>query len=309
MKSVTVRVPATTANLGPGFDCLGMALDIWNEAIISLEGRGRVAVVTGEGADKIPANHNNLILKSAMRVFDLVGKKPEPGILVRSFNEIPVGSGLGSSAAAALTGVLGANALLGNPLNRQQILELVTEIEHHPDNAAAALAGGLVLVGMVNNQIIYRSEWDGTMGGDILQAAVVLPDVALSTVVARKALPKKVALSDAVSNMAMNAFVLEAFRNNDLGLLGDVMVDKLHQPYRLPLIPGAAEAIMAARKSGAAAAVLSGAGPSVIAFGLEGLDQVAKSMQNAFKEAGKSSRIFLTHVSSQGAHTIIKEER
>src|SRR5690606_8437566 len=145
------------------------------------------------------------------------------------------GSGLGSSAAAALTGVLGANALLGSSLNQQQILKLVTEIEHHPDNAAAALEGGLVLVGKVNDEVVYRTVWDGTMGGDILQAAVVLSDVALSTTAARKALPTKVALSDAVSNMAMTAFVLEAFRNGDLGLLGDVMVDKLHQPYRLPL--------------------------------------------------------------------------
>jgi len=305
MKSVTVRVPATTANLGPGFDCLGMALDIWNETIFSLEGRGMVAVVSGEGADQIPTDQNNLILKSAMRVYDLMGKRPEPGMLVRCYNAIPVGSGLGSSAAAALTGVLGANARLGSPLNQQQILKLVTEIEHHPDNAAAALEGGLVLVGKVNDEVVYRTVWDGTMGGDILQAAVVLPDVALSTTAARKALPTKVALSDAVSNMAMTAFVLEAFRNGDLGLLGDVMVDKLHQPYRLPLIPGSTEAILAARKSGAAAAVLSGAGPSVITFGLEGMEQVAKSMQHAFKEAGQASRIFLARVSSRGAQVIM----
>lgn len=309
MKSVTVRVPASTANLGPGFDCLGMALDIWNETIFSLEGRGMVAVVTGEGAEQISTNQNNLILKSAMRVYDLMGKKPAPGLLIRCFNAIPVSSGLGSSAAAVLTGALGANALLGNPLNNLQILELVTEIENHPDNAAAALEGGLVLVGKVNDKVVYRRAWDGTMGGDILQAAVVLPDVALSTTAARKALPARVALSDAVSNMAMTAFVLEAFRNGDLGLLGDVMVDRLHQPYRLPLIPGAAEAIQAARKNGAAAAVLSGAGPSVIAFGLEGLEQVAKTMQHSFKEAGQTSRIFITRVSKWGAQVITDGEQ
>ena len=301
MKTVTVRVPATTANLGPGFDCLGLALDLWNETIFSYEGRGAVAVVTGEGADRIPLDGSNLILKSALRVYDMLGKKPQPGLLVRSFNAIPVGSGLGSSAAAALAGVLGANALLGDPLSQLQVLELVTGIEHHPDNAAAALHGGLVLVGLAGEHIVHRPVWDGTLGGDVLQAAVALPDVALSTAAARKALPAKVPLADAVSNMAMTALVLEALKSGDLGLLGEVMVDKLHQPYRLPLIPGAAEAIQAARKSGAAAAALSGAGPSVIAFGLEGMDQVAKSMQRAFSDAGHTCRVFLTCVSGRGA--------
>ncbi len=235
------------------------------------------------------------------------GKKPEPGLLIRCFNQIPIGSGLGSSAAAALTGVLGANALLGDPLTRQQVLNLVAEIEHHPDNASAALEGGLVVASLVNGRVIQRPIWDGSIGGDVLQMAIVLPEVILSTKAARAALPRKVLFADAVENLAMTSLVIQALKTGDLDLLGEVMVDKLHQPYRLPLIPGAAEAIEAARHSGAATAVLSGAGPSVIAFGLEGLDQVANAMQKAFSNAGKASRKFVTSVSKVGA-VILREQ-
>lgn len=304
MTTVTVRVPATTANLGPGFDCLGLALDIWNETIFSLEGSDALAVVTGEGAGQLPQDSSNLILQSALRVYEMQGKKPEPGLLIRCFNQIPISSGLGSSAAAALTGVLGANALLGNPLTRQQVLDLVTEIEHHPDNAGAALEGGLVVASIVDGRVISRPVWDGSIGGDVLQVAVVLPEVTLSTKAARAALPKKVPFSDAVENLAMTPLVIQALVAGDLELLGQVMVDKLHQPYRLPLISGATEAIESARQSGAAAAVLSGAGPSVIAFGLEGLDQVAAAMQKAFETAGIKSRKFVVPVSKVGAVTL-----
>jgi homoserine kinase len=285
-----------------------MALDIWNETIFSLEGSDALAVVTGEGAGQLPQDETNLILQSALRVYELHGKKPEPGLLVRCFNQIPIGSGLGSSAAAALTGVLGANALLGDPLTRQQVLDLVTEIEHHPDNAGAALEGGLVVASSVNGRVINRPVWDGTIGGDVLQMAIVMPEVSLTTKAARVVLPKRVSFSDAVQNLAMTALVIQVLQMGDLELLGEVMVDKLHQPYRLPLIPGAREAIDAARQSGAAAAVLSGAGPSVIAFGLEGLDQIANAMQKAFSDAGKGSRKFVTSVTKVGAAVLYEEQ-
>lgn len=308
MTTLSVRVPATTANLGPGFDCLGMALDIWNETIFSLEGSGYLAVVTGEGSGQLPQDESNLILQSALRVYEMQGKKPEPGLLIRCFNQIPIGSGLGSSAAAALTGVLGANALLGDPLTRQQVLNLVTEIEHHPDNASAAMEGGLVIASLVNGRVIERPVWDGSIGGDVLQMAIVLPEVTLSTKAARAVLPRKVMFADAVENLAMTSLVIQAFKAGDLDLLGEVMVDKLHQPYRLPLIPGAVKAIEAARHSGAAAAVLSGAGPSVIAFGLEGLNQVANAMQKAFEGVGKPSRKFVTSISKAGAVVLYEEQ-
>jgi homoserine kinase len=138
--------------------------------------------------------------------------------------------------------------------------------------------------------------------------AIVLPEVILSTKSARAVLPKKVLFTDAVENVAMTPLVIEALKLGDLDLLGQVMVDKLHQPYRLPLIPGAAEAIEAARQSGAAAAVLSGAGPSVIAFGLEGMDQVANAMQKAFESAGKPCRKFVTSISKAGAVVLHEEQ-
>ncbi len=308
MAQITVRVPATSANLGPGFDCLALALDIWNETIFSLEGDGYTAVITGEGAGKLPKDESNLIIQSALKVFALKGRIPEPGLLVRCFNNIPVSSGLGSSAAAILTGMLGANALMNSPLGMDEILSLAAESEGHADNVAAALYGGLTMVGSGSHGFIARKVWDGNVIADMLQAVIVLPDFQLSTKAARAALPKKVSMADAVNNLSKTALVVQAFQSADLGLLGEVMDDQIHQPYRLPLIPGAQAALEAARQSGAAGAALSGAGPSLIAFGLEDMNAVAVAMKEEFKKAGLTSKSYLTKVVDQAAMVIIEQD-
>lgn len=301
MSEVLVRVPATTANLGPGFDCLALALDLWNELSIELTGRGLTIRVHGEGDNSLPHDESNLIWQAMRRVFTLTGCQAPEGVSLLCHNEIPLGSGLGSSAAAVLTGLLGANELCGSPLTREQVLALAVELEGHPDNAAAALYGGLVLVGHTGQRLITRPLGMPRVGGEPLRAAVVLPDVALPTHAARAALPASVPLPDAVFNNAMTSLVVQALLEGDLELLGEVMQDRLHQPYRLKLIPGAAAAIEAAIQSGAAAAALSGAGPSVIAFGLEDLQPAANAMAAAFKQAGVSARTFDLQVSEAGA--------
>ena len=140
---VSVTVPATTANLGPGFDCLGLALDLRNRVSLTTSQQGLIITVRGEGQGTIPIDESNLVFQAAERVFQSQNIRPN-GLRIDQENHIPVGSGLGSSAAAALAGIMAANALIGNPLPREQMLQLATEIEGHPDNVAPALYGGLV---------------------------------------------------------------------------------------------------------------------------------------------------------------------
>ncbi len=301
MSEVLVHVPATTANLGPGFDCLAMALDLWNDLSIELAGEGLAIRIHGEGEDSLPRDGSNLVWQAMQRVFALTGCQAPEGISLLCNNQIPLGSGLGSSAAAVLAGLLGANELCGNLLSREQLLALAVEMEGHPDNAAAAEAGGLVLVGNTGTRLITYPLGMVRVGGEPLQAAVVLPDFQLTTHAARAALPAAVPMADAVFNNAMTALVVQALLDGDMELLGEVMQDRLHQPYRLNLIPGAEAAIRAARESGAAAAVLSGAGPSVIAFGLVDMQSAAEAMASAFRQAGLSARTFTLQVSEVGA--------
>jgi len=301
MSEVIVHVPATTANLGPGFDCLALALDLWNEVSFEVTGDGLVVDIEGYGADSLPKDESNLIVQSMQRVFQLTACHPPVGLSILCENQIPLGSGLGSSAAAVLSGLLGANALCGNPLSSEQILSLAVELEGHPDNAAAALHGGLVIVGNTGSRLITYPLGMVRVGGEPLQTAIVLPDFQLSTRQAREALPKQVILEDVVFNLGMSNLVVQALRDGDLTLLGEVMQDRIHQPYRVKLIPGAENAIRVARERGAAAAALSGAGPSVIAFGLEDMQEVADAMAAEFTRAGLCSQSFLTQVSETSA--------
>src|SRR5512146_2091607 len=152
MKSVTVHVPATTANLGPGFDCLGMALDLWNQTTFSLYGNRIQVKVHGLGNRTLPKDGRNLIARSALKLYSQQGASAPDGLLIECENRIPLDSGMGSSAAACLAGLLGANALLGNPATPQEILRMASEMEGHADNVAAAQAGGLAMVSMVDGK-------------------------------------------------------------------------------------------------------------------------------------------------------------
>ncbi|MBX3046903.1 MAG: homoserine kinase [Anaerolineales bacterium] len=296
---VRVRVPASTANIGPAFDCLALALDLWNEAEFELGGEGLQIAVSGEGAERLPRHERNLVYRAVRRVYEEVSEPPPLNIRIRCHNNIPLGSGLGSSAAASLAGLLGANALLGNPLKPELVLRLGAELEGHADNLAAALYGGLVLV--------KHTEWRTTaqpLACAAWQAVYVLPEVRLSTRAARAALPKKVSLADAVFNIGQTLAVREALGSGDLAALAEAMQDRLHQPYRLPLLPGAAEALQAARQAGAAAG-LSGAGPGLIAFVAPGREQaVLAAMRAAFEGHKLAVRQLVLRSSAQGAEVV-----
>ena len=296
---ITIRVPATSANLGPGFDSLGLALDLWNETVITLAIEYSVQI-SGEGRERLSPGENNLIIRSAQRLAEIVGKRLPPFHL-DCVNRIPLSSGLGFSAAAKLTGLLGANSLLGKPLSKTEILNLGTEMEGHPDNVAPALLGGLVVSAMDGKNVLARKLEIAP-----IHITVVLPDVHISTQQARAALPDQVTMKDAVHNISRTVLVMEAFRNGDFELLGKAMTDTLHQPYRLPLIPGAQEAMNAAKEAGAAAVALSGAGPSLIAFSSNTEESIGEAMKGAFQSAGCSARVFVLKVCQEGASAVVR---
>lgn len=298
--SITMRVPATTANLGPGFDCLGLALGLYNQVTFAPASSGLSVKIQGEGADELPADSTNLTVVAAERVFARLGRRP-PGVQIVQENGIPIGSGLGSSAAAIVGGMLAANALMGGELTRKELLQLAAEMEGHPDNVVPAALGGLVLVNRVGGQMHIES-----IPTPPLQVVVVLPRFTLATAQARAALPAQVPLTDAVFNAGRTALLVRALAAGDYDKLAVAMQDRLHQPYRLPLVPGLEEALRRARAAGAAGAALSGAGPGVVAFARDNHQQIIQAMQGALSEAGLESRAWVLPVEPAGATIITK---
>jgi len=295
-RSITVRIPASTANLGPGFDCLGMALNLWNETVLSIEENGLEIKIQGEGRDVLPRDSQNQIAR-AFYYFFKARRLPAPGGLrIQCNNQIPLGSGLGSSAAACLAGLMAANGFSGNEASIEEILSLALEMEGHPDNVAAALLGGLVIVVRDQDTILTRRF-------DVpdLRVVVVIPEIDLPTEVARAALPLQVPLIDAVFNLGRTALVCDAIRMGDYSLLGKVMVDCLHQPYRLPLILGGEQALRAAIQAGASAVAISGAGPGLIAFSSQAGERVAAAMAAEFESRNVACRTLFLSSSNQGA--------
>ncbi|MCL5429692.1 MAG: homoserine kinase [Chloroflexi bacterium] len=296
---VTVRAPASTANLGPAFDCLALALDLWNETRVELTGEVLVLDVSGEGAETLPRDQSNRIVQAMARVYAEVGEKMPKGLHIDCKQRIPPGSGIGSSAAATATGLLAANWLLGQPQKVPYLLQLGAELEGHADNLAAALLGGLVLVTQeAGGPAAQKLECES------LSAVVIRPEQRLTTTESRKALPKQVSLSDAVFNIGHSIQVIEALRNGDIPALANAFQDRLHQPYRLSLIPGAAEALAASQLAGAAAA-LSGAGPSLIAFVDEGREKsIAEALRAPFAGKGIKTQQYLLKSTTKGAEII-----
>jgi homoserine kinase len=302
---IIVRVPATSANLGPGFDSLGLALDLWNEAeFIPTNDRKISLTVEGEGRDTLPTDANNAIVDAALQVYTLAGKSYH-GMQIRCTNRVPLGSGLGSSSAALLTGMLGANAILGEPFSRDEILKLAIETEGHPDNVAPAMLGGLV-ASIIHESHVVSLRITLTDQRAPIHITVVFPDFDFPTKQARAILPRQIELKDAIYNLSRAVIITEAFRQGDLNMLHEAMSDKLHQPYRLPLIPGAQVAMDAAKGAGASAVALSGAGPSLIAFSSKPDPAVGEAMKRAFEAAGLQARVFQLKMSDHGAEVHIR---
>jgi homoserine kinase len=293
---IKVCVPATSANLGPGFDCMGLALDIWNE-ITYESAESLIYKAVGEGADKLNKGNRNLLTRAYFRVYEICGRKFE-GVQISAHNEILMSSGLGSSAAAIVAGLFGANEMLGKPLPENELLKLAADIEGHPDNVAPAMFGGLVVSIMNAGEIVWRRfeipQWT---------IVIVKPLVEWHTKTARAVLPRSVSRADAIFNIGRSTLVVEALRAGDLDLLQKSMDDRIHQPYRLKHIPGGMSAYKTAKRFGAAA--LSGAGPSIIAFVPQAQAQTAKEqIACVFEERGIETKSLITKPEKRGVYRI-----
>ncbi len=296
--SFLIRVPATSANLGPGFDCLGLALNLWNELQVDVCGDRLEIDLQGEGQGTIPRNQKNAIYKAMQAYAKRHALSLPAGIKLQCHNRIPLGAGLGSSAAAVVEGILAATAVLDLPEDRSDQLDCATQLEGHPDNVAPCLMGGLVAAGMNGQQVIARN-----LPVAPLSFVVAVPEYSFPTRSSRAALPKEISRQDAVFNLNRLAFLLDAVAKGDLDLLSLAMQDLIHQPYRIPLIPGAAQVIQNAKEAGAAAVSLSGAGPSLLAVLRNSADhqKVGGAMLEGFAQAGLKARIFSPEISFSGA--------
>jgi homoserine kinase len=258
--SVRVRVPATSANLGPGFDALGLALALHDELTARVTSGGLQVEIRGEGAD-LPRDENHLVVRAMRATFDQLGGQP-PGLVLRSENHIPQGRGLGSSAAAIVAGVLLARALVmdgGNHFNDGQVLALAAALEGHPDNVAACLLGGLTIAWTAGDQALAARR---SCAADVVPVLLVAPFTAATHTV-RGLLPDHVPHADAAANAARAALLVAGLTGDPAGLLLAATEDRLHQPYRAPAMPQTADLVAVLRREGLAA-VVSGAGPSVL---------------------------------------------
>lgn len=257
MGGVRVKVPATSANMGSGYDSIGIALDLYN--VITMEESDSIDISDVNG-QKVPTDETNLIYQCAKKVYDICGK-PLKGLKIVEDCAIPQTRGLGSSSACTVAGILGANALLGDPLNQQNIIDLAASIEGHPDNSTPAILGGFCVALLEYGKVwSVRVPMNGTV--DFI---TFIPDFELSTEKARAALPDRVAHHDAVFNLARAALLAGSLTTGKLENVGVAVGDCLHQPYRFDLIPNGTAVVHAAKCMGALGAFISGAGPSIIA--------------------------------------------
>lgn len=257
---VIIKVPASTANLGPGFDTLGMALQLYAYIEMSRADATKIELY-GNEMQGIPTDKRNLIYKVAQIVFDDAGVSV-PDLHISMYSDIPLTRGLGSSASAIVGGMVAANALIGNALSKERIFALATALEKHPDNVGASLYGGFIV-----------ATWDGETARHIrfephedLTTLVAIPEFQLATEKARHALPERITMEDAVFNVSHSSLLVAAIASGDFEMIRHTMQDRMHQPYRASLIPGMTEILEQATNYGALGVALSGAGPTLIAL-------------------------------------------
>ncbi len=290
-----VHVPATSANLGPGFDTLGMALDIYNSVVFCQSDTLTIELETSN--PNIPLNSQNLIYIAAKRTADLLGRALPP-LYLKQYDHIPMASGMGSSAACIVAGIYIADTLLNLWLSKKQILDIATQIEGHPDNVAPAIYGGLCLNQNNNGDILTLQI---PVKGDIA-VCIAHPSFSLSTKTARKVLPHEIPMHDAIYNLSCIGLFTSAFYTQDYSLLPYALQDKLHQPYRKHLIKGFDQIIKIAHSLGAYGTCISGAGPSMLSFIKESqLDFFAQNFSEALKEISGNWSVIPSKINKNGA--------
>jgi len=293
---IRVKIPATSANLGPGFDCLGLALQLYNTIEVETDRPFQISV-TGPYTDGIPADESNLVWKTMCHFWDLINY-PTPAVALRFANHIPPARGLGSSSAAIVGGLVAANTLAGSPYTKYQLLQVANAIEGHPDNVTPALYGGVTLSVPTEEGILPRVLTQSPN----LKAVVVIPDTLLNTEKARGILPPQVSRNDAVFNISHVGLLIEAFIREDYLLLKEGMRDVLHQNQRAVLLPGLLETLEAALQSGAYGAALSGSGPTLIALIPQiSKQEVSQSMISMLHQYGINAQAIVLAIDSFGA--------
>jgi len=302
LKRVKIQVPASTSNLGPGFDCLGLALGLYNELTLEEydEPGATVVEISGEGADVLPRGADNIMVKAASAV--LAGRA-RGRLVFKAVNLIPPARGLGSSAAAIVAGLLAANELFKpSALDERALFQYAATLEGHPDNAAPAVHGGLTLCLKKGKNV----EFYALKAHKDLCAAVCIPDFELATSKAREVLPGTVLREAAVDNIARAALLTPALERGLWADLAEATKDSLHQPYRAPLVPGLDAILAAARATGPCGAALSGSGPTTVALCRKGpaARRIAAAMQAEFLKKGIKSRAMVLGIDRQGARRV-----
>jgi homoserine kinase len=313
-RSVRAVVPASTSNLGPGFDLLGLALDVYLRVLVEVEGSfGEAGTARptvelsweGEGAEGpalVPVDSENLVVQGLLAGWEAAGLALDGTVRLHARSEIPVSRGLGSSGAAIVAGLVAANSLCEAALNRERLLALAAALEGHPDNVAPALCGGLVAAAVVGEggHVVTRRA---TLFEEYLVAAVV-PELALSTKLAREALPDSIAHREAVANQQRAFFLFDALAEGRTWDLRSLVADGLHQNYRAPLIPAFEDVCNTAWDHGAHAVWLSGSGPSLIVLvegGPEKAEAIGRSVEARWAGEGVASRTLVLGADSLGA--------
>jgi homoserine kinase len=295
MYKVSVSVPAVCTHLGPGYQVLGLALNLRNTVEMSLSSDDRLTVeVRGEGRDALPTDVYNPAVRAAIKVFQRLEQAPA-GLHVRCLNEVPFGAGLAAHTTLAIGGLVGANNLLGSPFSHDDLIEMAAALSGECAACVTAMRGGLGICSRDGDSILYRA-----IEITPLRVVVALPALPGGTLGRAAALPASVSLADAVHHIGRTALLIEALREGDVRLLRRVMDDRLREPACRETIPGYAAVIAAARDAGALAVTLCGEGPALLAFAAYNHAAVEHAMRAAFAGAGVEARTWSLSSDLQG---------
>lgn len=295
-ETVKIKIPATTANLGPGFDILGVALNLYNYIGLKTSDEDKIIISGIESDKEIPGDKRNLIYRSVLRVFQELGIEI-PKLEVKVEINIPLSRGLGSSSSAIVGGLVAANIFCGSKITDERLLNIANEMEGHPDNVAPCLLGGII-ASLCDNNMVYTQKIQTKLD---LSFIVLIPEFKLSTEKARQILPETVPFKDAVFNSSRLCFLINALIYNDCEMLKLSLYDRLHEQYRGQLIAGFEDIKYTAVANGALGSVLSGAGPAILALATENEIRIAESMQNKWAEFGIKSNYKILKVDKSGA--------
>lgn len=312
--SVRVSVPATTANLGPGFDCLGAALSLSNRfrfLELSPEDGSLRIIVSGVEGERLATDENNLVYRAFVKLYQHLERVPPP-VEISIELGFPLARGLGSSATAIVGGLLGANVLAGSPVDRQGLMELAIAVEGHPDNVVPAMLGGCRL-SVASSGSEVQSDCDRNVSSSnwticeipwhpALVPVVAMPDFELSTEASRRVLPEQYSRADTIFNLAHVGLLLRGLETGNGDWLRVALQDRIHQPYRRELIPGYDAVRLAALEAGAYGLTISGAGPTVLALTTAATaEAVAAAMAAAWAKVGRTAQVRVLALDTAGA--------